>query len=147
MGKHSPKGQIVLKRDRKLEVVYRALPPQSALEEHLAKFKELYPADALVGFQGRRCADVVQPNCCHPFLLEVLLFQWPSIRRCASRTMVEHKTLESNKSVGGMAQLAWSKPKWRTFMKPSGKTCWRNLRRNSMTSRRVVRRRALPTLW
>ena len=45
MGKHSPKGQLVLKRDRKLEVVYRALPPQSALEEHLAKFKELYPAD------------------------------------------------------------------------------------------------------
>src|SRR5215471_18986743 len=45
MGKHSPKGQIVLKRDRKLEVVYRALPPQSALEEHMAKFKELYPAD------------------------------------------------------------------------------------------------------
>ena len=23
----------------------------------------------------------------------------------------------------GMAQLAWSKPKWRTFIKPSGKTC------------------------
>jgi hypothetical protein len=45
MGKHSTKGQIVLKRDRKLEVVYRAMPPQSALEEHMAKFKELYPAD------------------------------------------------------------------------------------------------------
>ena len=45
MGKHSPKGQIVLKRDRKLEVVYRAMPPQSALEEHMAKFKELYPED------------------------------------------------------------------------------------------------------
>ena len=45
MGKHSPKGQIVLKRDRKLEVVYRAVPPQSAIEEHLAKFKELYPED------------------------------------------------------------------------------------------------------
>jgi len=26
----------------------------------------------VVGF-----ADVVQPNCCHPFLLEALLFQWP----------------------------------------------------------------------
>jgi hypothetical protein len=45
MGKHSTKGQIVLKRDRKLEVVYRAMPPQSAIEEHLAKFKELYPED------------------------------------------------------------------------------------------------------
>src|SRR5262249_15402192 len=45
MGKHSPKGQIVLKRDRKLEVVYRAMPPQSAIEEHMAKFKELYPED------------------------------------------------------------------------------------------------------
>ena len=45
MGKHSTKGQIVLKRDRKLEVVYRAMPPQSSIEEHLAKFKELYPDD------------------------------------------------------------------------------------------------------
>src|SRR5262245_18606115 len=26
---------------------------------------------ALVGFQGRGCADVVQPNCGHPFFLEV----------------------------------------------------------------------------
>ena len=45
MGKHAPKGQLVLKRDRKLEVVYRALPPQSSMDEHLAKFIELYPAD------------------------------------------------------------------------------------------------------
>ena len=45
MGKHSPKGHIVLKRDRKLEGVYRAMPPQSALAEHIAKFKELYPED------------------------------------------------------------------------------------------------------
>ena len=45
MGKHSTKGQIVLKRDRKLEVVYRAMPPQSSLEEHMAKFKEMYPED------------------------------------------------------------------------------------------------------
>src|SRR5919198_3930103 len=45
MGKRSTKGQIVLKRDRKLEVVYRAMPPQSAIEEHMAKFKELYPED------------------------------------------------------------------------------------------------------
>src|SRR5262249_349197 len=45
MGKRSPKGQIVLKIDRKLEGVYRAMPPQSSLEEHVAKFKELYPED------------------------------------------------------------------------------------------------------
>jgi hypothetical protein len=45
MGKHSTKGHIVLKRDRKLEVVYRAMPPQSSIEEHMAKFKELYPDD------------------------------------------------------------------------------------------------------
>ena len=45
MGKRSTKGQIVLKRDRKLEVVYRAMPPQSSIEEHMAKFQELYPED------------------------------------------------------------------------------------------------------
>jgi len=45
MGKHSTKGQIVLKRDRKLEGVYRAMPPQSSIEEHMAKFKEMYPED------------------------------------------------------------------------------------------------------
>jgi hypothetical protein len=45
MGKHSTQGQIILKRDRKLERVYRALPPQSSIEEHLAKFKEMYPED------------------------------------------------------------------------------------------------------
>ena len=38
-----------------------------------------------------------------------------------------------------MAELACRKPKWRTCMKLSGKTCWRNLRRNSMASRVVVR--------
>ena len=45
MGKHSTKGQRVLKRDRKLEGVYRAMPPQSSIEEHMAKFKEMYPED------------------------------------------------------------------------------------------------------
>ena len=73
---------------------------------------------ALVGFQGRGCADVVQPNCCHPFLLEAFLFQWPSIRRCASRTMVEHKTPEAHKCVVPLAcpwisvsgLYAWSMP-------------------------------------
>jgi hypothetical protein len=33
-----------------------------------------------------------------PFPPETLLFQWPSIRWCASRVMVERKTPESNKS-------------------------------------------------
>src|SRR5439155_7949251 len=45
---------------------------------------------------------------------------------------------------GGMAQRAGIQPKCRTFMKPAGRTCGRNLRRNSMASRVVVRRRALP---
>ena len=31
--------------------------------------------EALVGFQGRGLAEVVQPHCCHPFLLEALIFQ------------------------------------------------------------------------
>src|SRR5215813_685869 len=31
---------------------------------------------ALVGFQGRGCAAVVQRTCCHPTLLEYLIFQW-----------------------------------------------------------------------
>src|SRR5262249_38601168 len=29
---------------------------------------------ALVGFQGHGCADVVRLNCCHPTLLEYLIF-------------------------------------------------------------------------
>jgi hypothetical protein len=45
MGKHSTKGHRVLKRDRKLEGIYRAMPPQSSIEEHMAKFKEMYPED------------------------------------------------------------------------------------------------------
>ena len=54
----------------------------------------------------------------HPFLLEALLLQWPSIRRCASRTMVEPKTPEANKRVVPLAcpwinvscPYAWSMP-------------------------------------
>src|SRR5712692_4331014 len=65
----------------------------------IALSKAKSSSKALVGFQGRGFADVVQPNCGHPFLLEALHFQWPSIRRCASRTMSERKTPESNKSV------------------------------------------------
>ena len=45
MGKHATKGHRVLKRDRKLEGVYRAMPPQSSIAEHMAKFKEMYPED------------------------------------------------------------------------------------------------------
>jgi hypothetical protein len=47
---------------------------------------------------------------------------------------------------GGMAQLAFIKPKCRTFIKPAGRTCWRNLRINSMASRLVVRGLALSGL-
>jgi hypothetical protein len=32
---------------------------------------------ALVGFQGRGCADGVPPDFCHALLLEALIFQWP----------------------------------------------------------------------
>ena len=32
--------------------------------------------EALVGFQGRGCAEVAQPHSCHPFLFEALIFQW-----------------------------------------------------------------------
>jgi hypothetical protein len=46
----------------------------------------------------------------------------------------------------GMAQRACIEPKWRTFIKPSDRTCWRNLRINSIASRRVVRGRVLPGL-
>src|SRR5215471_4039205 len=70
-----------------------------ALFSFCATRHHCHPMVALVGFQGRGCADVVQPNGCHPFLLEALLLQWPSIRKCASRTMVEPKTPEANKSV------------------------------------------------
>jgi hypothetical protein len=35
----------------------------------------------------------------------------------------------------GRAPLAGRQPQWRTFCQPSGKTGWRNLRRNSMASR------------
>ena len=45
-----------------------------------------------------------------------------------------------------MRQLVCIKPKCRTFMQPAGRTCWRKRRRNSRTSRRVVRGRGLPGL-
>jgi hypothetical protein len=54
-------------------------------------------------------------------------------------------TLSRRMVASGTAQRAWRKPQWRTFTKPSGQTCWRHRRRNSMTSRCAVRRRVLPT--
>src|SRR6266705_9157 len=64
----------------------------TAIIPPFAHNRRLLCNEALVGFQGRGCADVVQPNCCHPFLLEALLLQWPSLRRWASRTLVEQRT-------------------------------------------------------
>ena len=48
----------------------------------------------VVGF-----ADVVPPNCCHPFLLEALLFLWPKKGVVLLGQCLEHKTPKSNKSV------------------------------------------------
>ena len=78
--------------------LFHDLPPGGDPRDKGLALLPLQNCLALVGFQGRGCADVIQPHCCHPALLEALLFQWPSIRRCAARTMVEHKTPESNKS-------------------------------------------------
>jgi len=36
---------------------------------------EQVTVDTLVGFQGRGCAEGVQPDFCHALLLEALLFQ------------------------------------------------------------------------
>jgi hypothetical protein len=47
----------------------------------------------VVGF-----ADVIQPHCCHPFLLEALLFQRPYKGVVLLGQCLEHKTPESNKS-------------------------------------------------
>jgi hypothetical protein len=43
--KHSPKGQIVLKKTEKLEAVRAALPSGSSPEEITVKFQEMYPED------------------------------------------------------------------------------------------------------
>jgi hypothetical protein len=43
--KHSPKGQIVLKKAEKLEAVHAALPAGSSPEDFVAKFQEMYPED------------------------------------------------------------------------------------------------------
>ena len=44
------------------------------------------------------------------------------------------------------AQLWLMNPKWRTFMKPLGRTCSRKRLMNSMTSSVIFRCRRLPTL-
>src|SRR5215471_12702665 len=41
-------------------------------------FDDPHMQEALVGFQGRGCADGVQPDFCYPLSLEALLFQWSS---------------------------------------------------------------------
>ena len=43
--KHSPKGQIVLKKAEKLGAVNAALPTGSSPEDFVAKFQEMYPED------------------------------------------------------------------------------------------------------
>ena len=43
--KHSPKGQIVLKKAEKLEAVSAALPTGASPEDFAAKFQEMYPED------------------------------------------------------------------------------------------------------
>ena len=43
--KHSPKGQIVLKKAEKLGAVSAVLPPGASPEDFVAKFQELYPED------------------------------------------------------------------------------------------------------
>jgi hypothetical protein len=37
--------------------------------------REEFLSEALVGFQGRGCADGIQPDCCHALLPEALIFQ------------------------------------------------------------------------
>ncbi len=43
-----------------------------------------------------------------------------------------------------IGQFGCTKPKCRTFMKPVGRTGWRNLRIHSITARRMVRGRLEP---
>ncbi len=47
-------------------------PLTGPVETQMAVQQWLLLDSRVVGF-----ADVIQLNCCHPFLLEVLLFQWP----------------------------------------------------------------------
>jgi hypothetical protein len=47
---------------------------------------------ALVGFQGRGCANGVQPDFCHSLFRDTLLFQLAFNMRDDSRTTLEHKS-------------------------------------------------------
>ena len=46
---------------------------------------------ALVGFQGRGCANGVPPDFCHSLFRDTLLFQLAFNMRDDSRTTLEHK--------------------------------------------------------
>jgi hypothetical protein len=54
---------------------------------------------ALVGFQGRGCADGIQPDLCHFLFLRSPYFSIILKVSHDSQTTLEHKTPESNKSV------------------------------------------------
>jgi hypothetical protein len=43
--KHTPKGQIILKKEEKLRTVAAALPTGFSGQDFVAKFKEMYPKD------------------------------------------------------------------------------------------------------
>ena len=72
-----------------------------------ARADDWYRERGLASYYGRLlldsrvvgCADVVPPNCCHPFLLEALLFQWAKKGVVLLGPCLEHKPPESNKSV------------------------------------------------
>ena len=67
-------------------------------------------------------------------------------RRGVSRPRGRPCKISRRRVAQEIAPLACSKPQCRTFMQPAGRTCGRPLRRNAMTSRVVVRGRALPGL-
>jgi hypothetical protein len=43
--KHSPKGQVVLRKDEKMKSVVAALPAGSTPDSYATKFQEMYPED------------------------------------------------------------------------------------------------------
>jgi hypothetical protein len=97
-------GRVVVWRHHpRLPFLASTMAQVSSDAQFIAVCSSTKSCEALVGFQGRGRAEGVQPNCCHPVFLEALLFPWPSIRRCASRTMGELKTPESKKSVSFLA--------------------------------------------
>src|SRR5439155_14722207 len=67
-----------------------------------------------------------------------------AVHRGGSRVAPVCKMIICRRMSVVMRQLACIQPKWRTFMQPAGRTCWRKRRINAKTSRRVVRGRVLP---